>query len=82
MLFQYAGPEQLNPAVECGLTAEGKKYTIGFFLFDYSLNEFGSDRQKIHFVCDLFGCLDSCNIRVDQNRRYSFLFQGLQGLGP
>ena len=69
-----------DAAVESRLTAERQEYTVRLFFCDYFFDELRRYGQKIDFVCDVFGSLNRCDIRVHENGFDTLFAEGFQCL--
>jgi len=80
MFVKHAGLIQLDTDVECRLPAEAEQDSVGLLLFDDLLDKVGIDGEKVYLVGKVIRGLDSCDVRVDEDRIDALSFEGLDRL--
>ena len=71
---------EVHTAVQGCLATECEEDSLRSFLLDYLLNEVCCHREEVYLVSHLLRCLDSSDIRVDEDGLDAFLLEGLEGL--
>ena len=80
VFLKDAAAVEFHAAVQGGLPAEGQHYAVWPLLLYHLFHEEWRHRQQIDAVGNSFGCLDRGYVGIDQDCRYPFFGQCLQGL--
>src|SRR5262245_33809729 len=80
ILFQDAGLIERQPAVERGLTAEGKQKRVHLLFDQYPPNEVRCDRSEVELIGHSLAGLDGGEVGVDEHRGDARLLEGLDRL--
>lgn len=62
------------------LSAKTEQHAVRSFLLDHPFYKICGNRQKIYLIRQIIGCLNRCDVRIDQNRLDFLFLHSLDGL--